>query len=150
MTSHDTMHLSFLSIAIVLSAQTGLDVINTVYICPTRYCRAMEIFEAKYDYNKYGDGLLCLKRGDRLVVTDKSASGWWAARNLESDEFGYIPSAYVEVRYFSAFSECVTVVFRNCTAYVHVKIGIFEIISKHEVTISQLAGRYKIDGDGGL
>lgn len=58
----------------------------------------MEIVEAKYDYNKYDDGLLCFKKGDRLMVTDKSDNGWWTAQNLESDEFGYIPSAYVKVR----------------------------------------------------
>lgn len=59
----------------------------------------MEIYEAKYDYcDDCGDGLLSFKKGERFLVTYKADGGWWAAQSLTSNEIGYIPSAYVEVR----------------------------------------------------
>ena len=60
----------------------------------------MEVYEAKYDYcNECGEGLLSLKKGDKFLVTYKADGGWWAAQNLSSNEIGYIPSSFVEVRY---------------------------------------------------
>lgn len=59
----------------------------------------MEVYEAKYDYcDDCGDNLLSFKKGERFLITYKADGGWWAAQNLASNEIGYIPSAFVEVR----------------------------------------------------
>lgn len=59
----------------------------------------MEIYEAKYDFcDDCGESLLSFNKGEKFLVTNKSDGGWWAAQNLSSNEIGYIPSAYVEVR----------------------------------------------------
>lgn len=59
----------------------------------------MEIYEAKYDYNDETETLLSLKRGDKFYIVDKTSANWWAARRLEDNELGYVPSSYVEVRF---------------------------------------------------
>lgn len=59
----------------------------------------MEIYEAKYDFcDDCGESLLSFNKGEKFLITNKSDGGWWAAQNLSSNEIGYIPSAYVEVR----------------------------------------------------
>ena len=59
----------------------------------------MEIYEAKYDFcDGCGESLLNFKKGEKFLVTNKPDGGWWAAQNLSSNEIGYIPSAYVEVK----------------------------------------------------
>ena len=65
----------------------------------------METYEAKYDYCKECDNLLSFKKGDKFFVTDKNNNrlGWWAARKIDSNEIGYIPSSYVEVSDLSYF-----------------------------------------------
>ncbi|KXJ28381.1 actin cytoskeleton-regulatory complex protein sla1 [Exaiptasia diaphana] len=56
----------------------------------------MEIYEAKYDYNDDTETLLSLKRGDKFYIVDKTSANWWAARRLEDNELGYVPSSYVQ------------------------------------------------------
>ena len=58
----------------------------------------MAVYIAKYDFHKERDNLLSFKKGDVFEVTDQSDSLWWAARAVDSNEIGYIPSSYVEVR----------------------------------------------------
>lgn len=62
--------------------------------------RNMEIYEARYDYcDDCGDSLLSFSKGDKFLITEKGEGGWWAAQSLSSNEIGYIPSSFVEVRY---------------------------------------------------
>ena len=62
----------------------------------------MEIYEAKYDYcDDCGESLLSFSKGDKFLITYKAEGGWWAAQSLSSNEIGYIPSSFVEVKYIS-------------------------------------------------
>ena len=40
-------------------------------------------------------GDLAFQKDDRMVVLDKENGGWWKARNLTSNQEGYIPMNYV-------------------------------------------------------
>lgn len=60
---------------------------------------SMEIYEAKYDYcDACGESLLSFSKGDKFLITYKAEGGWWAAQSLSSNEIGYIPSSFVEVK----------------------------------------------------
>jgi len=42
--------------------------------------------------------LLSFSKGDKFLITYKAEGGWWAAQSLSSNEIGYIPSSFVEVK----------------------------------------------------
>lgn len=51
---------------------------------------------ALYNYNAKDEGDLSFKKGDRLLLlSDKDDPDWWLARNLATNEKGYIPRNYV-------------------------------------------------------
>ena len=93
-----------------IARQTGVDFThrrrynNKTFLC----CHdlesgcIMEIYEAKYDYcDDCGESLLSFSKGDKFLITYKAEGGWWAAQSLSSNEIGYIPSSFVEVKYIS-------------------------------------------------
>ncbi len=57
----------------------------------------MEVYTAKFDYDKEREDILSFKKGDMFQITSKADKKWWAAYAVESKEYGYIPSKYVEV-----------------------------------------------------
>lgn len=58
----------------------------------------MEVYEAKYDYlDGREDGLIKFKKGEKFFIIQKSDGGWWEAKNLSTNEIGYVPGAFVEV-----------------------------------------------------
>lgn len=64
----------------------------------------MEIYEAKYDYcDDCGESLLSFSKRDKFLITYKAEGGWWAAQSLTSNEIGYIPSSFVEVKWIIFF-----------------------------------------------
>lgn len=94
-----------------IARQTGVDFThrrrykNKTFLCShdlevkERIGCSMEIYEAKYDYcEDCGESLLSFSKGDKFLITYKSEGGWWAAQNLSSNEIGYVPSSFVEVK----------------------------------------------------
>lgn len=57
----------------------------------------MEVYFAKYDYEKEREDILSFKEGDKFQITSKADKKWWAAYALASGEYGYVPSIYLEV-----------------------------------------------------
>lgn len=56
----------------------------------------MEVYAAKYDYEKERDDILSFKEGDKFQIASKADKKWWAAYS-EAGEYGYVPSSYMEV-----------------------------------------------------
>ena len=59
----------------------------------------MEIYVAVYDYEKEREDVLSFKKGDKFEIASKADNKWWAAYAVETREYGYIPSKYVEVSF---------------------------------------------------
>lgn len=57
----------------------------------------MEVFVAKFDYEKEREDILSFKEGDMFRIVSKADKKWWAAYALTSGEYGYVPSIYLEV-----------------------------------------------------
>ncbi len=57
----------------------------------------MEVFVAKFDYEGEREDILSFKKGDRFQIASKADSRWWAAYAIVSEEYGYVPSKYLEV-----------------------------------------------------
>ena len=57
----------------------------------------MEVYSAKYDYDKERDDILSFKEGDTFRIASKADKKWWAAYSVETGEYGYVPSCYMEV-----------------------------------------------------
>ena len=57
----------------------------------------MEVYFAKYDYEKEREDILSFREGDRFQIASKADKKWWAAYALGSGEYGYVPSVYLEV-----------------------------------------------------
>ena len=57
----------------------------------------MEVFEAKFDYEKEREDILSFKKGDKFQIVSKADKRWWAAYAIESEQYGYVPSRYLEV-----------------------------------------------------
>ncbi|PIK59965.1 hypothetical protein BSL78_03120 [Apostichopus japonicus] len=53
------------------------------------------LYKALYDYEQRTDGDVPFNKDDILHVTDFSDIGWWYAKNLSTQQEGYIPSNYV-------------------------------------------------------
>lgn len=53
---------------------------------------------AKFDYVKEREDLLSFKAGDRFRIASKADKKWWAAYSVETGDYGYIPSSYMQVR----------------------------------------------------
>lgn len=88
----------------------------------------MELYEAKYDYcDDCGDSLLNFKKGDKFLITYKADGGWWAAQNLSSNEIGYIPSSFVEVRHISLCFLALSVHLLEILDFFQEVVALFEI-----------------------
>lgn len=59
----------------------------------------MEVYIAIYDYEKEREDILSFKEGDKFQIASKADRKWWAAYAIDSEEYGYVPSRYLEVRY---------------------------------------------------
>lgn len=57
----------------------------------------MEVFIAKFDYEKEREDILSFKKGDKFQIASKADKRWWAAYAIDSEEYGYVPSRYLEV-----------------------------------------------------
>ena len=57
----------------------------------------MEVYIAKFDYEKEREDILSFKEGDKFNIASKADKRWWAAYALVSGEYGYVPSLYLEV-----------------------------------------------------
>lgn len=57
----------------------------------------MEVFVAKFDYDKEREDILSFKQGDKFQIASKADKRWWAAYAIDSQEYGYVPSRYLEV-----------------------------------------------------
>lgn len=57
----------------------------------------MEVYVAKFDYEKEREDILSFKKGDKFQIASKADSKWWAAYAIDSNDYGYIPSQYLEV-----------------------------------------------------
>lgn len=58
----------------------------------------MEVYVALFDYEREREDILSFKKGDKFQIASKADKKWWAAYAIESREYGYIPSKYLEVR----------------------------------------------------
>lgn len=58
----------------------------------------MEVFVAKFDYEKEREDLLSFKVGEKFRIASKADKKWWAAYSIESGDYGYVPSSYMQVR----------------------------------------------------
>lgn len=52
---------------------------------------------AKFDYEKERDDILSFKEGERFRIASKAGKKWWAAYSVSTGEYGYVPSAYMEL-----------------------------------------------------
>ena len=52
---------------------------------------------AKRDYQKHREDFLSFKRGDKFQIASKADKTFWAAYAVESGDYGYVPSEYLEV-----------------------------------------------------
>lgn len=59
----------------------------------------MEVFIAKFDYEKEREDLLSFKEGEKFRIASKADKKWWAAYSVETGDYGYVPSSYMEVSY---------------------------------------------------
>lgn len=59
----------------------------------------MEVFVAKFDYEKEREDLLSFKVGEKFRIASKTDKKWWAAYSVESGDYGYVPSSYMQVRH---------------------------------------------------
>ena len=59
----------------------------------------MEVFVAKFDYEKEREDLLSFKEGEKFHIASKADKKWWAAYSVETGDYGYVPSSYMEVSY---------------------------------------------------
>ena len=57
----------------------------------------MEVYVAVFDYEKEREDILSFKKGDKFQIASKADKKWWAAYAIESEEYGYVPSRYLEV-----------------------------------------------------
>lgn len=57
----------------------------------------MEVYVAKRDYEKEREDFLSFKEGDKFRIASKADKKWWAAYSVETGDYGYIPSEYLEV-----------------------------------------------------
>ena len=57
----------------------------------------MEVFVAKFDYEKEREDLLSFKEGEKFRIASKADKKWWAAYCVETGNYGYVPSSYMEV-----------------------------------------------------
>ena len=57
----------------------------------------MELYVAKFDYEKEREDILSFKEGDKFHIASKADKKWWAAYALGTGEYGYVPSMYLEV-----------------------------------------------------
>ena len=57
----------------------------------------MEVFVAKFDYEKEREDLLSFREGDKFRIASKADKKWWAAYSVETGDYGYVPSSYMEV-----------------------------------------------------
>ena len=57
----------------------------------------MEVFIAKFDYTKEREDILSFKEGDMFRIASKADSRWWAAYDIKTGDYGYVPSQYLEV-----------------------------------------------------
>ncbi|NP_001161548.1 FYN/Yes-like tyrosine-protein kinase [Saccoglossus kowalevskii] len=53
------------------------------------------IYVALYSYDSRSADDLAFKKGDRLLILDKSAGDWWMARHVNDSIEGYVPSNYI-------------------------------------------------------
>ena len=51
--------------------------------------------KALYDYTAEADSELSIREGETLVITEKHASGWWFATNINGQS-GFVPENFVE------------------------------------------------------
>lgn len=63
----------------------------------TAVAYVMEVFIAKFDYEKEREDLLSFKEGEKFRIASKADSRWWAAYSVETGDYGYVPSSYMEV-----------------------------------------------------
>ncbi|XP_070557916.1 uncharacterized protein [Ptychodera flava] len=56
----------------------------------------MEVFVAKYDYERERDDVLSFKKGDKFEITHKPDDKWWAAKRIGDGCLGYVPALYLE------------------------------------------------------
>ena len=57
------------------------------------------MFVAKFDYEKEREDLLSFKEGEKFRIASKADKKWWAAYSVETGDYGYVPSSYMEVGY---------------------------------------------------
>ncbi|XP_070557162.1 tyrosine-protein kinase yes-like [Ptychodera flava] len=62
---------------------------------PTKSEPEATIYVGLYDYEARSTDDVAFMKGDRLLVTDKSAGDWWMARHLTTNHEGYVPSNYI-------------------------------------------------------
>ncbi|XP_022096057.1 NCK-interacting protein with SH3 domain-like isoform X2 [Acanthaster planci] len=56
----------------------------------------MEVYEAKYDYVKERDDVLSFTKGEKFYITNKTNDKWWAAKKIDDNTIGYVPSIYLK------------------------------------------------------
>ena len=59
-----------------------------------------ELWIARHDYSKERDDVLSFDKGTRFKVMSRSNAEWWAVKNVDTQEVGYVPSSYLEVSSF--------------------------------------------------
>jgi hypothetical protein len=58
--------------------------------------REPELWIARHDYSKEKEDVLSFDKGARFKVMSKSNAEWWAVKNVDTDEVGYVPASYLE------------------------------------------------------
>ncbi|VDM26785.1 unnamed protein product [Toxocara canis] len=73
--------------------------------------KTIVIAVALYDFETQEEAELCFRRGQTLIITDRSDENWWQARTAHSK--GFIPACYVRI--IRTLNECPQVsLFKIC------------------------------------
>ena len=83
----------------------------------------MEVFIAKFDYEKEREDLLSFKEGEKFRIASKADKKWWSAYSVLTGDYGYVPSSYMEVSYIAASPVCIAT---NCstTSFILLRMSI--------------------------
>lgn len=60
-----------------------------------------ELWVAQHDYKKERDDVLSFRKGDRFKVKSKTSVEWWAVKCVDTNDVGYVPATYLQVRIHS-------------------------------------------------
>jgi hypothetical protein len=105
----------------------------------------MEVYVAKFDYEKEREDILSFKEGAKFRIASKADKKWWAAYSVETGDYGYVPSSYME-RYIDPSEGEFVHSLSESDAGVQKKQALQELKNKVRPTLASESGEGSEDG----